>query len=67
VVEKEFTGDQVPSDLSEYGFGFWFRFLTTYPERLLAGKNAPWYFLARFTKNIPFGDINLGDRILAIW
>jgi hypothetical protein len=35
--------------LEEYGFGYWVRFLTAYPERLIAGKNAPWYFMARLT------------------
>jgi hypothetical protein len=43
------------------------RFLTTYPSRLWAGKNAPWYFLARLTSNNPFGDVGFNDRILAIW
>jgi len=26
-------------ELKEYGYGFWMRFLTAYPERLLSGKN----------------------------
>lgn len=43
------------------------RFLTTYPERLENGKNAPWYFVARLTKNIPYEDVGMGDRLLAIW
>jgi hypothetical protein len=43
------------------------RFLTTYPTRLWAGKNAPWYFLARLTKNNPNDDIGFGDRVLAMW
>lgn len=43
------------------------RFLTTYPVRLINGKNAPWYFVARLTKNIPVKEGNMGDRILAIW
>jgi len=43
------------------------RFLTTYPERLENGKNAPWYFVARLTKNIPYEDVGMGDRMLAIW
>jgi hypothetical protein len=66
-VDKTVPEDKMPRDVSEYGYGFWFRFLTTYPERLLAGKNAPWYFLARFTTNIPHSDIGMGDRVLAIW
>lgn len=36
------------------------------PDRLYGGK-APWYFLARLTKNIPHGDAGMGDRMLAIW
>lgn len=43
------------------------RFLTCYPQRLTSGKNAPWYFLARLTRNNPHQDIGLGDRLLAIW
>jgi hypothetical protein len=53
--------------LKEYGYGFWMRFLTTYPVRLENGKNAPWYFLARLTKNTPYDDIGMGDRMLAMW
>lgn len=36
-------------ELSEYGYGFWLRFLTAFPERLLNGKNQPWYFVSRLT------------------
>lgn len=43
------------------------RFLTTYPVRLVNGKNAPWYFVARLTKNTPVKDGAMGDRMLAIW
>lgn len=43
------------------------RFLTLYPKRMVSGKNAPWYFVARLTKNKPYGDIGFGDRVLAIW
>lgn len=66
-VEVEVPSDNLPEDVSEYGYGFWFRYLTTYPDRLNPGKNAPWYFLARLTTNIPHADIAMGDRILAIW
>jgi len=31
--------DNYEKFLEEYGYGFWARFLTVYPERLLAGKN----------------------------
>ena len=51
----------------EYGYGFWARFLTAYPERLLNGKNAAWYFMARLTKNEKNGNTEMGDRMLAIW
>jgi hypothetical protein len=27
------------TNLDEYGYGFWMRFLTTFPKRMLAGKN----------------------------
>ena len=43
------------------------RFLTTYPKRLISGKNAPWYFLSRLTYNEKYQDIAMGDRTLAIW
>jgi hypothetical protein len=64
VKEKE---QEDAADLKEYGYGFWMRFLTTYPKRLLNGKNAPWYFVARLTKNKPYDNIRMGDRQLAIW
>lgn len=35
----ELTDDKLPVNLEEYGYGFWLRFLTTYPKRLLSGKN----------------------------
>jgi hypothetical protein len=54
-------------DPSEYGYGFWMRFLTTYPVRLIPGKIAPWYFVARLTANDPYDDVRMGDRMLAVW
>ena len=27
------------NDIQEYGYGFWLRFLSVYPERLSKGKN----------------------------
>lgn len=36
VIDKEATDSNY---LVEYGYGFWARFLTVYPVRLLAGKN----------------------------
>jgi len=32
-----------------------------------AGKNAPWYQLARLTINKNWVDANFGDRLLAMW
>lgn len=49
-------------DLEEYGYGFWLRFLTAYPKRLLNGKNAPWYFVARLTMHKNYDNIRMGDR-----
>lgn len=66
-VDVEFPADKAPKDRSEYGYGFWMRYLTTFPERLMPGKNAPWYFVARLTRNIPHADAAMGDRVLAIW
>ena len=53
--------------MTEYGYGFYARFLTAYPTRLLSGKDAAWYFIARLTKNSPNGNMGMGDRVLAIW
>jgi hypothetical protein len=52
---------------SEYGYGFWLRFLSTFPSRLMNGKVAPWYFVSRLTSNIEYDDVKMGDRLLAIW
>ena len=54
-------------DNSEYGFGFWLRFLTRYPTPLYQGKTAPWYFVARLTSNNPYANVNFGDRTLGVW
>lgn len=66
VFDEDSDRDDV-ENVVEYGYGFWLRFLTTYPKRLPNGKNAPWYFVSRLTTNIPYNDIEMGDRILAIW
>ena len=46
LIDKEATNDK-PFD--SYGYGYWFRFLTVFPTRLISGKNAPWYFMSRIT------------------
>jgi hypothetical protein len=62
---------KIPADdlknVREYAYGFWMRFLTNYPEPLLSGKNAPWYFVSRLTRNNPYKDVEQGDRTLGIW
>lgn len=67
VLVKEVPPGQLPSNIQEYGYGFWLRYLTTYPTRQWSGKNAPSYFVARLTSNNPYGDTDFGDRILAIF
>lgn len=47
-IDKVMTGADT---VQEYGYGYWARFLTAYPERLIYGKNAPWYFMSRLTVN----------------
>jgi hypothetical protein len=67
VFTKDLPLDSLPVNLNEYGYGFWFRFLTVYPVRLWTGKSDPWYFLARLTINQNFADGGFGDRLLANW
>ncbi len=64
---EELTDEKLPQVVNEYGYGFWMRFLTTYPKRLVSGKNAPWYFVARLTRNVELDDLQFGDRLLAIF
>jgi hypothetical protein len=66
-LSKALPAEQIPTDIKEYGYGFWFRFLTLYPTRLWEGKNQPWYFVVRLTTNTPYSDAGFGDRLLAIW
>jgi len=33
----------------------------------MQGKNQPWYFVSRLTRNNPYADIELGDRVLGVW
>jgi hypothetical protein len=64
-VDEEDTSPE--ASFTEYGYGFWARFLTAYPVRLANGKNAPWYFMSRMTSNKNYGNIGMGDRTLAVW
>jgi hypothetical protein len=66
-VVREHNLDQLPPNIGEYGYGYWFRFLTVYPVRLWNGKDAPWTFMSRLTLNKPFDDVKFGDRLLGNW
>ena len=66
VVDTEVTGSDL-RDVREFGYGFWFRYLTRYPSQLLKGKNADWYFVSRLTSNQDHSDSKSGDRVLAIF
>jgi hypothetical protein len=52
--------------IAEYAIGLWFRYLTTYPTRVV---NKPlWQQLVRFSSNQNTEDAkNIGDRTLAIF
>ena len=44
------------------------RFLTRYPDELLEGrKKNTYYFISRLSSNPTLGDLEFGDRTLAIW
>jgi hypothetical protein len=55
------------ADQNEYGYGFYFRYLTHFPQRMWTGKNNAWYFLSRLTNSKIFGDVAYGDRLLTIF
>ena len=38
-----------PASFSEYGYGFWFRFLSKYPENLEEGATEPLYFISKLS------------------
>lgn len=66
VITRKLQGADL-DDVSEYGYGFWLRFLAQYPVQLKTGLQAPWSFVARLTRNQDLGDIRIGDRLLAVW
>lgn len=58
----------MPADTTQYGYAYWFRYTTWYPEVQTTGKNRPWYVMSRMTTSNPQTDLaKLGDRTLAIW
>jgi hypothetical protein len=54
-------------DSRDYGYGYWMRFMTRHPAPMISGKKEAWYFVSRLTRNDPYGDIALGDRLLCLW
>ena len=66
VADTVISGDDL-SDVSEYGYGFWLKFMTRHPVPLYSGKSAPWYFVSRLTRNNPYRNGDMGDRVLAIF
>jgi hypothetical protein len=61
---------QLPSsqaDMNEYGYGYFFRYLTHYPGRMWTGKDQAWYFMSRLANSNVYGDLGFGDRILAVF
>lgn len=58
----------MPKDVSEYGYGYWFRYTTLYPVVQPTGKSDTWYIMSRMTTNMVGADLSaMGDRTLAIW
>jgi hypothetical protein len=68
VANIEFNdGDETPiNGISEYGYGFWSKWLRTFPAFI--PSKGPWYNMVRLTINRNHADNGgLGDRTLAIW
>jgi hypothetical protein len=40
--------------------------MTRYPV-VINGKKDDWYFVSRLTKNDPYENLRMGDRVLGIW
>lgn len=52
--------------ITEYGYGFWCKFLYNGPSKVLAKPD--WMGLSRLTVNRDYTDLSKpGDRTLAIW
>lgn len=54
-------------DVTEYGYGFWLRFMMRFPVPLFDGKKDSWYFIARLTNKEDYSDKEMGDRLLAVF
>lgn len=55
------------NDVSEYGYGYWLRFMSRFPVPLTRGKDAPWYFVSRLTVNDQYTNMAYGDRLLSVF
>jgi hypothetical protein len=67
VFSQEIPFEQLPVNIDEYAYGFWFRYLTHYPTRMWNGKNAGWYFVARLTSNQAYADGGVGDKLFVCY
>lgn len=38
-IDVEHTSDRLPTNINEYGYGFWLKFYTHFPERMWSGRN----------------------------
>ena len=54
-------------DVTEYGYGFWLRFMMRFPTQIYEGKKDAWYFIARLANKEQYTDQLMGDRLLAVF
>jgi hypothetical protein len=54
-------------DVTEYGYSLWLRYMTRYPVVMPNGKNSPWYTVARLTNKKLYTNVDVGDRVLAVF
>lgn len=69
VFEKEWTEKEL-SNVSEYGYGFWLKYLSTYPTSLPTGLAGDYFMVARMTSNKEINKDSVsipGDRLLGTW
>jgi protein transport protein SEC24 len=59
--------DEELQDASEYGYGFWMRYMSEFPKPYTMPKNK-YHFISRMTSNKEYQDFSkYGDRTLAIF
>jgi len=47
--------------MDEFGYGYWFRFITHFPTRMWSGKSGAWVFVSRLTSNNPYAENGSGN------